>query len=96
MYIIGRITLDAESSSTGAVKLNEASLVLESSRLSGSGARVLLKFHAGTKARGNKPGSAGTGFFPGAIVAFKGKNGGGGWFLVDEILAVSNVYHTRQ
>lgn len=63
-------------------------MVLETSRLLGSGARVPLKFHPGTLTRGETPEIAGAGFFPGTICAFKGKNGGGGWFLVDEILIV--------
>lgn len=54
----------------------------------GSGARVALRFDTALKVRGGAQGAAGLGFFPGAIVALKGKNGGGGWFLVTEILAV--------
>jgi DNA polymerase alpha subunit B len=70
------------------VKLNEASLVLESSRMMGSGIRVSLRFDPGVKIRGNAERTEGIGLFPGAIVALRGKNGGGGWFLVNEILAV--------
>ena len=55
----------------------------------GSGARVALRFERQVKVRGAVKGSGGIGFFPGAIVALRGKNGGGGWFLVTEILAVS-------
>lgn len=87
-YIVGRVVLDSESSSSGAVKLNEASLALESSRIMGSGVRVSLKFDAQTKIRGGAEGASGLGLFPGAIAAFRGKNGGGGWFLVSEILSV--------
>ena len=54
----------------------------------GSGSRVSLKFDAAVKVRGGPKGVGGVGLFPGAIVALRGKNGGGGWFLVEEILAV--------
>jgi hypothetical protein len=63
--------------------------MLESSRTMGSGARVSLRFEPEVKIRGSVKGMGGIGLFPGAIVALRGKNGGGGWFLVTEILAVS-------
>ncbi|THH15359.1 hypothetical protein EW146_g5105 [Bondarzewia mesenterica] len=88
IFIVGRITLDSESSSSGAVKLNEASLCLESSRMMGSGVRVPLKFGPHVKVRSGLKGMSGFGLFPGAIVALKGKNGGGGWFLASEILTL--------
>ena len=88
VVVVGRIVLDAESSS-GPLKLNEASLVLESSRMMGSGVRIPLRFDPDVKVRKGKQGLRGQGFFPGAIVAVKGKNGGGGSFLVNEILSVS-------
>lgn len=62
--------------------------MLESSRMMGSGARIPLKFDPAVKVRGGPQGVGGVGLFPGAIVALNGKNGGGGWFLVDEVLAV--------
>ena len=55
----------------------------------GSGVRVPLKFDTGVRVRGARKGTLGAGFFPGAIVALKGRNGGGGWFVVTEILSVS-------
>ncbi|KZT11993.1 DNA polymerase alpha, subunit B [Laetiporus sulphureus 93-53] len=85
--IVGRITLDSETSA-GPVKLNEAALTLESSRMMGSGARVPLRFDPNVKVRQGKQGVGGIGLFPGAIVALRGKNGGGGWFSVTEILAL--------
>ncbi|PIL22596.1 hypothetical protein GSI_15285 [Ganoderma sinense ZZ0214-1] len=87
VVVVGRIVMDAESSS-GPVKLNEASLMLESSRMMGSGARIPLRFDPDVKMRKGKQGSRGQGFFPGAIVALKGKNGGGGSFLATEILSL--------
>lgn len=86
--IVGRIVFDADSTSASAVRLNEAALTLESSRSMGSGARVHLKFDPNVRLRGAKKGIGGVGFFPGAIVALRGKNGGGGWFTVTEVMPV--------
>jgi DNA polymerase alpha subunit B len=55
----------------------------------GSGARIPLKFDRLVKVKGGPKGVGGVGLFPGAIVGLRGKNGGGGWFLVEEILSVS-------
>lgn len=86
--VVGRITLDEHSSSSGPVKLNEASLALETSRAMGSGIRVPFRFEAAAKVREARAGAGGVGMFPGAIVALRGKNGGGGWFMVSEMLSV--------
>ncbi|KAI0754917.1 DNA polymerase alpha, subunit B [Daedaleopsis nitida] len=87
VIVVGRVALDSESSS-GPVKLNEASLMLESSRMMGSGVRVPVRFDPEVSVRRGKRGMGGQGFFPGAIVALKGKNGGGGSFLATEILTL--------
>lgn len=87
VIVVGRITVDAEASSVSG-KLNEASLHLESSRMMGSGVRVPLKFMPDFKVRGGPKGQGNIYLFPGAIVALKGKNGGGGWFSVSEVMAV--------
>lgn len=83
--------MDSESASAESAKLNEASLTLESSRTTASGVRVPLKFDPGVQIRQAVRGTGGLGFFPGAIVALRGKNGGGGWFYVTEILSVSDI-----
>ncbi|THH31178.1 hypothetical protein EUX98_g3002 [Antrodiella citrinella] len=88
IIVVGRVTLDYDSSSSGPVKLNEASLALETSRAMGSGVRVPFKFDASAKIRGGRLGAGGIGLFPGAIVALRGKNGGGGWFMVSEVLSL--------
>lgn len=88
--VVGRIATDSDTSSASNVKLNEASIVLESSRSMGSGARVPLKFDVNIRIRHGRPGCGGFGLFPGAIVALRGRNGGGGWFLVSELLTVSH------
>jgi DNA polymerase alpha subunit B len=54
----------------------------------GSGVRVPLRFAPNFKVRGGPKGQASVSLFPGAIVALKGRNGGGGWFSVDEVLSV--------
>jgi hypothetical protein len=51
--------------------------------------RVPLRFDPNVRVRGARLGRGGVGLFPGAIVALRGKNGGGGWFLVSEVLTVS-------
>ena len=43
----------------------------------GSGARVPIRFDPEVRLRKGKRGVGGQGLFPGAIVALKGKNGGG-------------------
>ncbi|EPT05190.1 hypothetical protein FOMPIDRAFT_1057497 [Fomitopsis schrenkii] len=91
--VVGRITLDSETSA-GSVKLNEASLTLESSRQMGAGARVPLRFDPHVKLRQGKQGVGGIGLFPGAIAAFRGKNGGGGSYLVSEILSLPSLHPT--
>ncbi|KAH9936258.1 DNA polymerase alpha/epsilon subunit B-domain-containing protein [Fomitopsis serialis] len=93
VVVVGRITLDSETSG-GSVKLNEASLTLESSRQMGAGARVPLRFDPNVKIRQGKQGVGGVGLFPGAIAAFRGKNGGGGRFLATEILSLPPLHPT--
>ena len=83
--VVGRIVANAEIAATsGPSKLNEASIMLESSRMMGSGVRVPLRFNSPLKIHGNNR----VGLFPGAIVALRGRNGGGGWFSVSEVLSV--------
>ncbi|EJU05826.1 DNA polymerase alpha subunit B [Dacryopinax primogenitus] len=82
VVVVGRICSDAD---TGA-KLTESSLLLESSRMGGSGVRTPLKFEHGFSVRGKN--DNGFGLFPGQIVALKGKNGGGGWFSASEALEI--------
>ncbi|KIY46029.1 DNA polymerase alpha, subunit B [Fistulina hepatica ATCC 64428] len=84
VVIVGRITSDWETN--GASKLTESTMVIEPSRYYGSGNRVPLRFDPSFKIRGGPPGLTGMSFFPGEIVALKGKNGGGGWFSVHEAL----------
>ncbi|KAI8986107.1 DNA polymerase alpha, subunit B [Trametes punicea] len=93
--VVGRIVFDAESVA-GTVKLNGASLMLESSRMMGSGARVPLRFDHSVNVRLGPRGVGGQGVFPGAIVALKGKNGGGGAFVASEILSLPPLDTTSE
>lgn len=68
---VGRIASD-----TYGGKLNNASLVLESSRRMGSGNRIPLQVDA----------LESYSFFPGQIVALRGTNASGAFFTVNEIL----------
>ncbi|KAJ5894322.1 hypothetical protein N7495_006013 [Penicillium taxi] len=70
---VGRIASDALEG-----KLNAASLVLETSRRTGAGRRVPLKFDS----------VAGINFFPGQIVALRGINPSGDYFTVKEVLPI--------
>ncbi|KAI0024409.1 DNA polymerase subunit alpha B [Xylariomycetidae sp. FL0641] len=76
---VGRIASD---SSEG--KLNAASLVLETSRRSGSGRRIPLNLQ-------NLNGQYQ--FFPGQIVAFKGINSSGREFVVNEALEIPLLHN---
>ncbi|WWC66502.1 uncharacterized protein I206_100404 [Kwoniella pini CBS 10737] len=84
IYTVGRIL----SPPTDTSKATASSLFLESSRLLGAGKRIALRFApAGSlKVRGGPPGVKGFGLFPGCLACVKGRNGGGGVFVVDEIL----------
>ncbi|KAJ6584826.1 DNA polymerase alpha/epsilon subunit B-domain-containing protein [Mycena capillaripes] len=85
--VVGRIIHDDDVAEESA-KLGEGAISLECSRSLGNGARVPLRFDWNLKIRGGAQGSGSTAFFPGAIAAFRGKNGGGGYFQVSEILTL--------
>ncbi|KAF2490051.1 DNA polymerase alpha, subunit B [Lophium mytilinum] len=70
---VGRIASDAYGG-----RLNNASLVLESSRRMGSGNRIPLRVDAVEAYN----------FFPGQIVALRGTNASGAFFTVNEILSL--------
>lgn len=90
VVVVGRICAEADNSvQSSPSKLTEGSVYLESSRYMGSGDhRVLLRFSPQLVLRGIPERSGGLGIFPGAIVALKGRNGGGNCFVVVEIYSV--------
>ncbi|PWN52255.1 DNA polymerase alpha, subunit B [Violaceomyces palustris] len=81
---------------SGLPKLAETGVMLESSRMMGSGNRIPIFLQKGCKVRygPNDPGSSPTvGLFPGMIVCMKGMNGGGERFGVEEILMPPPLPH---
>ena len=86
VIVVGRIARDLELTSTS--RLDEGSIVIETSKLIGTGSRTPLVFDPALNIRGGVNGVGGFGIFPGAIVALKGKNGGGGYFLATEFISV--------
>ncbi|BGP47016.1 DNA-directed DNA polymerase alpha subunit pol12 [Rhodotorula kratochvilovae] len=86
ILVVGRLCPE-----TDAAKMTETSTWLESSRMLGSGSRVLLKFEPEMKVRGAPAGSGGMGMFPGCLVALKGTNGGGKLFAVKEVLMMPPI-----
>ncbi|GAA5861838.1 hypothetical protein JCM8547_008571 [Rhodosporidiobolus lusitaniae] len=81
ILVLGRLCPE-----TDTAKMTETSTWLESSRMLGSGSRVLLKFEKEMKVRGVPNGGGGMGMFPGCVVGLKGMNGGGKLFAVKEVL----------
>lgn len=75
--------------------MTDTSTWLESSRMLGSGSRVLIKFEPDMKVRGAPPSSGGIGLFPGCLVGLRGRNGGGKLFAAHEILMVSQPLRDR-
>lgn len=84
IWAVGRICAETQDT-----KVSDKSCWLETSRLGGYGRRVWLKWDDQLKIRGVGSGEGGVGLFPGAIVGVKGRNGGGTYFSVQEILTVS-------
>ncbi|KAJ7829053.1 DNA polymerase alpha/epsilon subunit B-domain-containing protein [Mycena leptocephala] len=85
--VVGRIIHDDDAVEESA-KLADGAISFESSRALGNGTRIPLRFDWNLKIRGCAQGSGSTAFFPGAIAALRGKNGGGGYFQVSEILTL--------
>ncbi|KAJ7712429.1 DNA polymerase alpha/epsilon subunit B-domain-containing protein [Mycena metata] len=83
--VVGRIIHDDDVAEESA-KLADNAISLECSRALGNGARVPLRFDWNLKIHRGAQGSGNVAFFPGALVALRGKNGGGGYFQVSEVL----------
>jgi DNA polymerase alpha subunit B len=78
--VVGRIVGESDS------KLQESSIMLESSRMLGSGVRIPLRFEPNFTIQGGLPY---INLWPGMIFAARGKNGGGGWFSVTDFIEVT-------
>ena len=88
-YAVGRICSEADG-----VRLTDTSIHFESSRLYGAGERVALRFDPDMVVRSSddpsySTGEGGVGMFPGMLCGLKGRNAGGGYFTVSEVLLVS-------
>lgn len=86
--------MDAESSTSPGVKLNEASLYIEAPLVM-EASQVRLRLEPNLKVRGAPRGRVNTGMFPGTIVAMKGKTSNDECFSVKEIIYQSVVMRLR-
>ncbi|CAO1620607.1 unnamed protein product [Parajaminaea phylloscopi] len=118
VYVVGRVcpSLSAPASSKQAVqdatgglprlRPSHDSILLESSKLQGAGARVPVTFDKqciirrppGSEEEHEEASGAGAaellGIFPGMIVGLKGRNGGGDGFGVEEVLLLPSLYQS--
>ncbi|CAK5284436.1 unnamed protein product [Mycena citricolor] len=83
--VVGRIVHDDELVEDTS-KLADNAVALQCSHALGYGKRVPLRFDWDLKIRGGAQGSGSASLFPGAFACLRGKNGGGGYFQVSEIL----------
>jgi len=83
IWAYGRICAESQEA-----KLSEQACWLETSRMLGHGRRVRLQWTTDLKVHGVGPMEQGIGLFPGAIVGLRGRNGGGTYFNVQEILSM--------
>ncbi|KAJ7719271.1 DNA polymerase alpha subunit B [Mycena metata] len=83
--VVGRIIHDDDVAEESA-KLADNAISLECSRALGNGARVPLRFDWDLNIHRGAQGNGSVAFFPGALVALRGRNGGGGYFQVSEVL----------
>lgn len=87
---VGRICPDIQAAKLhDPADKSKTSIFLESSRLLGGGSRVELRFDSACTVRGLAGGDGGAGLFPGALVGVRGRNVGGHYFNVTELLMVS-------
>ncbi|KAJ7644276.1 DNA polymerase alpha/epsilon subunit B-domain-containing protein [Roridomyces roridus] len=91
--VVGRIVQDDDAAEDSS-KLVEGGIALESSRNLGQGSRIPLRFNSDLRIRGGVQGGGSSIFFPGAIAALRGKNGGGGYFQVSEVLTLPPLLPT--
>ncbi|KIY67728.1 DNA polymerase alpha, subunit B, partial [Cylindrobasidium torrendii FP15055 ss-10] len=92
VLVAGRISHDTEETTT--TKVDDTTLLLETSSESGEGLRIALRFSPEVQIRNGVKGTEGLGLFPGARVLLEGKNAGGGTFTVTKIV-VSPQLRTR-
>jgi DNA polymerase alpha subunit B len=83
IWAYGRICAETQDS-----KISDQACWLETSRMIGHGRRIRLQWADDLKVHGVGSHEEGIGLFPGAIVGLRGRNGGGTYFSVQEILSV--------
>ncbi|MBW0519102.1 hypothetical protein O181_058817 [Austropuccinia psidii MF-1] len=83
VWTVGRICTETQDS-----KLSDQACWLETSRMIGHGRRIRLQWHPQLKVHGVGSHEDGIGLFPGAILGLSGRNAGGTYFSVHEILAM--------
>ncbi|OAV93427.1 hypothetical protein PTTG_01590 [Puccinia triticina 1-1 BBBD Race 1] len=83
IWAYGRICAETQDS-----KISDQACWLETSRMIGHGRRIRLQWADDLKVHGVGPHEDGIGLFPGAIVGLRGRNGGGTYFSVQEILSM--------
>ncbi|KAJ7069986.1 DNA polymerase alpha/epsilon subunit B-domain-containing protein [Mycena amicta] len=83
--VVGRIIHDDDAAEDTS-KLADTAIAIECSRAIANGARASLRFDWNLKIRGGAKGNGAATFFPGALAALRGKNGGAGYFQVSEVL----------
>ncbi|KAK9236107.1 DNA polymerase alpha/epsilon subunit B-domain-containing protein [Lipomyces kononenkoae] len=88
VIVVGRVVSDSVHAADSS-KINETSVLLETSRRMGSGARVPFKLSLEPQAEAKRP----TWFslFPGQIVALRGCNPSGSMFIVREVLSLPEL-----
>ncbi|KAK9362305.1 DNA polymerase alpha/epsilon subunit B-domain-containing protein [Lipomyces starkeyi] len=85
VIVVGRIVSDSVHAADSS-KVNETSVLLETSRRLGSGARVPFKLSLELQGEGKQQVSLS--LFPGQIVALRGCNPSGSMFIVREVLSL--------
>ncbi|KAA1101900.1 DNA-directed DNA polymerase alpha subunit pol12 [Puccinia graminis f. sp. tritici] len=83
IWAYGRICAETQDS-----KISDQACWLETSRMIGHGRRIRLQWADDLKVHGVGSQEEGIGLFPGAIVGLRGRNGGGTYFSVQEILSM--------
>nr|GAT50626.1 predicted protein [Mycena chlorophos] len=83
--VVGRI-IHEDDAAEDTSKLADSAIAIECSRAIANGARSPLRFEWDLKIRGGAKGNGAATFFPGALAALRGKNGGAGHFQVSEVL----------
>lgn len=86
IWAFGRICAETQDA-----KVSDQACWLETTRMIGHGRRIRLQWSDDLKVHGVGSNEGGIGLFPGAVVGLRGRNGGGAYFNVQEILSMPIV-----